>query len=344
MLYECNSPYIVGYYGAFFSNGDISILMEYVDCGSLDLVLKKAGRLPEPVIARVTGAVLRGLMYLREKHSIIHRDVKPSNILVSTHGEIKLCDFGVSGQLIDSMANSFVGTRSYMAPERLQGARYAVSSDVWSLGLSLVELAIGRFPIPAPDASELALLGPSSAPAIVRAAAHNGWYLPPLAPQFAPPGAAASGSAIGAPAAVSALKPMAIFELLECIVTDQPPSLSPPCFTASFCEFVAACLRKNPKERLDLKSLSVHPFVAHSFADAAPDAPHGANALSPTPAPAPAVVPRVVAAATSDKSSNSNDEDGDVDVDVGRYMRNVCQLKSPHNPMLEKLSTSNGTS
>ena len=54
--------------------------------------------------------VLKGLEYLREKHQIIHRDIKPSNILVNSQGEIKICDFGVSGQLIDSMANTFVGT------------------------------------------------------------------------------------------------------------------------------------------------------------------------------------------------------------------------------------------
>lgn len=59
--------------------------------------------------------VLKGLSYLRDKHAIMHRDVKPSNILVNSAGEIKICDFGVSGQLIDSMANSFVGTRSYMS-------------------------------------------------------------------------------------------------------------------------------------------------------------------------------------------------------------------------------------
>lgn len=63
--------------------------------------------------------VLKGLSYLRDKHAIMHRDVKPSNILVNSAGEIKICDFGVSGQLIDSMANSFVGTRSYMSVSQI---------------------------------------------------------------------------------------------------------------------------------------------------------------------------------------------------------------------------------
>ena len=93
VLYDCNSPYIVGYYGAFFSNDGVSILMEYLDCGSLDLILKKAGRMPEPIIALVTGDVLKGLIYLHGKHSVVHPVVKPSKILVSSRGEIKLCNF-----------------------------------------------------------------------------------------------------------------------------------------------------------------------------------------------------------------------------------------------------------
>nr|3ORN_A Chain A, Dual specificity mitogen-activated protein kinase kinase 1 [Homo sapiens]3OS3_A Chain A, Dual specificity mitogen-activated protein kinase kinase 1 [Homo sapiens]3WIG_A Chain A, Dual specificity mitogen-activated protein kinase kinase 1 [Homo sapiens] len=154
VLHECNSPYIVGFYGAFYSDGEISICMEHMDGGSLDQVLKKAGRIPEQILGKVSIAVIKGLTYLREKHKIMHRDVKPSNILVNSRGEIKLCDFGVSGQLIDSMANSFVGTRSYMSPERLQGTHYSVQSDIWSMGLSLVEMAVGRYPIPPPDAKE----------------------------------------------------------------------------------------------------------------------------------------------------------------------------------------------
>lgn len=100
-------------------------------------------------------------------------DVKPSNMLINSSGEIKMCDFGVSGQLTNSMANSFVGTRSYMSvsvdflafrlsherylqPERLTGAPYTVQSDVWSLGLSLIELAVGRYPVPAPTREQYA--------------------------------------------------------------------------------------------------------------------------------------------------------------------------------------------
>lgn len=76
----------------------------------------------------------------------MHRDMKPSNILVNSRGQIKICDFGVSSELEGSVAETFVGTGTYMAPERIQGAKYTVKSDVWSVGLTLMELAIGKFP------------------------------------------------------------------------------------------------------------------------------------------------------------------------------------------------------
>jgi mitogen-activated protein kinase kinase len=76
----------------------------------------------------------------------MHRDIKPSNILVNSRGKIKICDFGVSSELEGSIAETFVGTGTYMAPERIQGSPYTVKSDVWSVGLTLMELAIGKFP------------------------------------------------------------------------------------------------------------------------------------------------------------------------------------------------------
>lgn len=81
----------------------------------------------------------------------MHRDIKPSNILVNSKGHIKLCDFGVSSELEGSIAETFVGTGTYMAPERIQGSPYTVKSDVWSVGLTLMELAIGKFPFSGGD-------------------------------------------------------------------------------------------------------------------------------------------------------------------------------------------------
>lgn len=250
VLHECNSPHIVGFYGNFFSDGEISICMEYMDGGSLDLVLKKAGKIPESVLGKVTIAVLKGLSYLREKHQIMHRDVKPSNILVNSLGEIKICDFGVSGQLIDSMANSFVGTRSYMSPERLQGSHYSVQSDIWSLGLSLVEMAIGRYPIPPPDAKDYQKIfgdkfqGDPEAQTTKRP-------LSSLGGSFSLPGG-------------DGVRPMAIFELLDYIVNEAPPKLPNGIFSSEFEDFVNKCLKKDPKERADLKSLVQHQFIKKS--------------------------------------------------------------------------------
>uniref|UniRef100_A0A6B2E9V8 mitogen-activated protein kinase kinase n=1 Tax=Phlebotomus kandelakii TaxID=1109342 RepID=A0A6B2E9V8_9DIPT len=235
VLHECNFPHIVGFYGAFTNDGEISICMEYMDGGSLDLILKRAGRIPEAILAKITFAVLKGLSYLRDKHAIMHRDVKPSNILVNSSGEIKICDFGVSGQLIDSMANSFVGTRSYMSPERLQGTHYSVQSDIWSLGLSLVEMAIGMYPIPPPDAKMLESI-------------------------FGENGEDSSSSIIEP-------KPMAIFELLDYIVNEPPPKLEHKNFSGEFKDFVDKCLKKNPDERADLKTLMNHPWIKNERED-----------------------------------------------------------------------------
>ncbi|EIW71677.1 hypothetical protein TREMEDRAFT_73380 [Tremella mesenterica DSM 1558] len=153
ILNGCHSPHIVEHYGSFLAERDsqIGILMEYCEAGSLDSLLgkmKKTGmRCSEHVLGRIAASVLKGLDYLHQRR-IIHRDIKPSNILLTREGVVKLCDFGVSGELIDSVAGTFTGTSYYMAPERIQGKPYSIKADVWSLGVSLHEVAHLRFPFP----------------------------------------------------------------------------------------------------------------------------------------------------------------------------------------------------
>jgi serine/threonine protein kinase len=93
----------------------------------------------------------------------MHRDIKPSNVVVNSRGQIKLCDFGVASETaVNSIADTFVGTSTYMAPERIQGGAYTVRSDVWSVGLTVMELAVGRFPFDTSDsaAGDRASAGP----------------------------------------------------------------------------------------------------------------------------------------------------------------------------------------
>lgn len=147
IMHGCHSDYIVDFYGAFLnSNNDVIMCMEYADVGSLDQVSSIFGPIRVDVLGKIAVAMLGGLTYLYTKHHIMHRDIKPSNVLVNSKGGIKLCDFGVSGELVNSIADTFVGTSTYMAPERIQGEKYTVKSDVWSFGLTIMELAIGKFP------------------------------------------------------------------------------------------------------------------------------------------------------------------------------------------------------
>ncbi|CAH00483.1 mitogen-activated protein kinase kinase MKK1 [Kluyveromyces lactis] len=148
---SCKSDFIVRYYGMFAceETSTIFIAMEYMGGRSLDSVYKhllsKGGRIGEKVLGKIAESVLRGLFYLHER-KIIHRDIKPQNILFNEIGQIKLCDFGVSGEAVNSLATTFTGTSYYMAPERIQGQPYSVTSDVWSLGLTLLEVAQGHSP------------------------------------------------------------------------------------------------------------------------------------------------------------------------------------------------------
>jgi len=156
VMKSSDCPCIVTFFGAIFKEGDCWICMELMDT-SLDKFYKFSydhlkESIPESIIGKITVATVMALNYLKERLKIIHRDVKPSNILLDRRGAIKLCDFGISGQLVDSIAKTRdAGCRPYMAPERIDPQRakgYDVRSDVWSLGITLIELSTGRFPYP----------------------------------------------------------------------------------------------------------------------------------------------------------------------------------------------------
>ncbi|KAL6661350.1 hypothetical protein ACP70R_000734 [Stipagrostis hirtigluma subsp. patula] len=88
---------------------------------------------------------MRALRYLHEVKHVVHRDIKPENLLVNLKGDAKITDFEVTAGLHDSCA-TFVGTVTYMSPERIRNSGYSYSADIWSLGLMALECARGRFP------------------------------------------------------------------------------------------------------------------------------------------------------------------------------------------------------
>lgn len=148
------SPFIINFYGSFYTKSNVYFCMEVMDFGSLDdliLLLRERPQpypsFPDSFLAALIYSVSSGLHFLHKKLSIMHRDVKPTNLLMNKRGDIKLCDFGVSGYLVKSAAKTYVGSMTYMAPERVRANHesldYTTQADVWSLGATLYELLLG---------------------------------------------------------------------------------------------------------------------------------------------------------------------------------------------------------
>ena len=143
-----SSNYIVKYYGSYFSRqaNTLWLILEYCDSGSvIDLMLAMDRTYTEIEIATIIKMVLKGLIIIHEKN-LIHRDVKGANILLSGDGYAKLGDFGVGVQLQEDFRKSKKGSPYWMSPQVVNNEGYSIGTDIWSLGITCLELFNGEPP------------------------------------------------------------------------------------------------------------------------------------------------------------------------------------------------------
>ncbi|MCO5549575.1 hypothetical protein L7F22_003047 [Adiantum nelumboides] len=141
-------PSVVKYEGLVRGEDVVSIVLEYVENGSLLHTLKAFGNFPEKLVASYVVKILEGLNYLHEM-KVVHCDLKAANILTTKNGNVKLSDFGVSLNLKaaeDLKKNDAIGTPNWMAPEVIELKGASTAADIWSLGCTIIELLTGKPP------------------------------------------------------------------------------------------------------------------------------------------------------------------------------------------------------
>ena len=154
---------IVGYYGSFVAGANLYILMEFLSGGSVYDIMRykfKNGFQDEMIIATILKAITEALEHIHQNGQI-HRDIKPGNAIIGEDGSVKIGDFGVAATLVEHGQRkraryTQIGTPCYMAPEVLKGAGHTEKADIWSLGITAIELGTGSAPYA--DLPEMAIV------------------------------------------------------------------------------------------------------------------------------------------------------------------------------------------
>lgn len=140
-------PNVVSSYDAYFRNGKLYILMEFMDCGTCsDIIRRHRGGLTDDVVSYITRGLVTGMQHLHSEN-VIHRDCKPANLLVNSSGDVKISDFGVAARdAAQQLHHTNIGSTPYMSPERIKSMPYSTACDIWSIGITVAEMALGTYP------------------------------------------------------------------------------------------------------------------------------------------------------------------------------------------------------
>jgi len=134
-------PNTLRYYTCYHKDNDVWIVMEICEVGSvLDILNKTDNGLQEKYIAAITCQVLKGLDYLHLQAKTIHRDIKSANLLINTQAQVKIADYGTAAEA-DVQRTTVIGSSYWMAPETIDQRGYDSKADIWSLGITLIEMA-----------------------------------------------------------------------------------------------------------------------------------------------------------------------------------------------------------
>ena len=152
------SPYIVNVYDWGQDEGTYYIVMEYVRGGDLKTAIKERGAINQRKVAEIASQSCQALS-VAHGQDIVHRDVKPQNIMVQPDGNVKVMDFGIARakNSVKTQTSSVLGTAHYISPEQAQGKELTAASDIYSLGVCMYEAITGQLPFDGPDAVSVAM-------------------------------------------------------------------------------------------------------------------------------------------------------------------------------------------